>query len=263
MGGWQTLVRLGALRDDDESITPLGRLMSAFPIAPRFAKMLVLGHQVTPLCLATRSRPCAWPTGHAPRYPCLDTTSRRPSSGPRYSCLDTTSRYPCLDTMSRYPCLDTPRYPTNPVSYLPCRTCLVPNADYSSLPLQGGCLPYVVSLVAALSVENPIVCDKADAPTRDCRMSDGDEEEDDDPDLNFDLDHNKVAFFITLPFDPRFRFFAPPIRLTTTWPHLHFAPICSPMHPTDRALSPGYLVHWLLVAWVPHPLFLSLRRLVY
>lgn len=72
-GAITTLVRLGALTDDgEENITPLGRSLSAFPIAPRFAKMLVLGHQ-------------------------------------------------------------------------------------------GGCLAYAVALVAALSVENPIVFDRADA----------------------------------------------------------------------------------------------------
>ncbi len=39
-------MRLGALSEDDEEVTPLGRQLAAFPIAPRFAKMLVLGHQV-------------------------------------------------------------------------------------------------------------------------------------------------------------------------------------------------------------------------
>ena len=57
-------------------VTPLGRQLAAFPLAPRFAKMLVLGHQ-------------------------------------------------------------------------------------------GGCLPYAVGMVAALSVENPIVYDRADATAED------------------------------------------------------------------------------------------------
>ncbi len=42
----QMLVRLGALNEEEETITSLGRHLAAFPIAPRFAKMLVLGHQV-------------------------------------------------------------------------------------------------------------------------------------------------------------------------------------------------------------------------
>jgi ATP-dependent RNA helicase DHX37/DHR1 len=41
----QTLVRLGGLNDDGEEITPLGRALAAFPLAPRFSKMLVLGDQ--------------------------------------------------------------------------------------------------------------------------------------------------------------------------------------------------------------------------
>ena len=43
---WQMLVRLGALAEEEETITSLGRHLAAFPIAPRYAKMLVLGHQV-------------------------------------------------------------------------------------------------------------------------------------------------------------------------------------------------------------------------
>jgi HrpA-like RNA helicase len=42
----QMLIRLGALTEEEETITSLGRHLAAFPIAPRFAKMLVLGHQV-------------------------------------------------------------------------------------------------------------------------------------------------------------------------------------------------------------------------
>ena len=41
---WQLLVSLGAL-DEEEQITPLGVQLAAFPLAPRFAKMLVLGNQ--------------------------------------------------------------------------------------------------------------------------------------------------------------------------------------------------------------------------
>ena len=72
----KTLERLGALTSEDEEVTPLGRQLAALPLAPRFGKMLVLGHQ-------------------------------------------------------------------------------------------GGCLPYAVSMVAALSVENPIVYDRADATADD------------------------------------------------------------------------------------------------
>jgi len=65
-------------------VTPLGRQLAAFPLAPRFAKMLVLGHQ-------------------------------------------------------------------------------------------GGCLPYAISMVAALSVENPIVYDRADATADDSEQEEEEE----------------------------------------------------------------------------------------
>ena len=41
----KTLERLGALTSEDEEVTPLGRQLAALPLAPRFGKMLVLGHQ--------------------------------------------------------------------------------------------------------------------------------------------------------------------------------------------------------------------------
>lgn len=85
----KTLMNLGALTPEEEEVTPLGRQLAAFPLAPRFAKMLVLGHQ-------------------------------------------------------------------------------------------GGCLPYAVSMVAALSVENPIVYDRADATADDSEPDDGEDEEEED-----------------------------------------------------------------------------------
>ncbi len=39
------LVKLGALDPDSKKITPLGRTISMFPVAPRYGKMLALSHQ--------------------------------------------------------------------------------------------------------------------------------------------------------------------------------------------------------------------------
>ena len=86
-----TLERLGALTPEEEEVTSLGRQLAAFPLAPRFAKMLVLGHQ-------------------------------------------------------------------------------------------GGCLPYAVAMVAALSVENPIVFDRADATADDSEEEAGEEDAEDPED---------------------------------------------------------------------------------
>ena len=88
----KTLMNLGALTPEEEEVTPLGRQLAAFPLAPRFAKMLVLGHQ-------------------------------------------------------------------------------------------GGCLPYAVSMVAALSVENPIVYDRADATAEDSEPEEGQVEDEGDAPL--------------------------------------------------------------------------------
>jgi len=39
------LVNLGALDKEKKHITDLGRMMAAFPVAPRYAKMLIIGQQ--------------------------------------------------------------------------------------------------------------------------------------------------------------------------------------------------------------------------
>jgi HrpA-like RNA helicase len=127
------LIRLGALTEEEETITSLGRHLAAFPIAPRFAKMLVLGHQVRLFrarCavrarLALRCRPlCRAP----PRFCPADGLQLNARSD---SCV---------------------RARLSPALMAGCRWVA-----------QGGCLPYVLSIVAALSVENPIVFDRADA----------------------------------------------------------------------------------------------------
>jgi ATP-dependent RNA helicase DHX37/DHR1 len=41
----QTLQVLGAIERDSHKISALGRTLAAFPVAPRYAKMLVMGHQ--------------------------------------------------------------------------------------------------------------------------------------------------------------------------------------------------------------------------
>lgn len=51
---------MGALDKDKETITDLGKTLAAFPVAPRFAKMLVLGKQglFIPYCLIVSIGDC-------------------------------------------------------------------------------------------------------------------------------------------------------------------------------------------------------------
>jgi len=53
---------------------------------------------------------------------------------------------------------------------------------------QGGCLPYAVALVAALSVENPIVFDRADTGTIGGEDADEDEDKDKDEEMDEELE---------------------------------------------------------------------------